>query len=639
MEKVVDENPIADKVFEFVEYTNQSIFLTGKAGTGKTTLLKRIKKESSKKMAIVAPTGVAAMNAKGTTINSFFQLSPASYFPGDIGLQNLQSGFVSIKSAVSDLSFTNDKLKLFNELELLVIDEVSMVRCDVMDMVDALLRSVRKNNNPFGGLQLLLIGDLYQLPPVAKREDWAFLSRAYPSPYFFDALVIRQNPPLQIELTKVFRQTEETFINILNDIRSNQISDASLAILNQRFDPVLKDDEQVNPIIITSHNAEANLINKQKLEELPGETYTFDAEINGEFRELGLQAEQQLVLKVGAQIMFIKNDTGDDRKFYNGKIGKIKSIADDEIYASFADGEEDLLLTKSSWQSFEYKLDAEDQVSQNQVGEFLQYPIKLAWAVTIHKSQGLTFDHAIIDAGKSFITGQVYVALSRVRTLDGLVLRSKINKDSLRSNKEVVNFMQPLSLQALTERMQGAQEQFILQLVLNHFSFNGVVLAIDELATDQEIVKANLPGFKSQLAEITKAITPLVTMVQKLQAQVLQLQQQSGFSAQQAIQDRIVAANAYFAKEISHKALNPILKLIRVKPKNKIEQQIQHQLQKLRRVVDNSITLMAIGTDLLANKIEKESYVSWINEQRKKQVKTQVNKSAAAPEAITLQLF
>ncbi|MDQ8004396.1 MAG: AAA family ATPase [Pedobacter sp.] len=637
MKQVVEENPIADKVFEFIEYTNQSIFLTGKAGTGKTTLLKRIKRESSKKMAIVAPTGVAAMNAKGTTINSFFQLPPGSFFPGDVGFQNLQEGFVSIQSVVSDLSYTNDKLKLFNELELLVIDEVSMVRCDVMDMIDALLRSVRKNNSPFGGLQLLLIGDLYQLPPVVKREEWSFLSKAYPSPYFFDALVIRKHPVLQIELTKVFRQTEETFIKILNDIRSNQIDDESLALLNQRFDPAFKDEADINPIIITSHNAEANLINKQKLDELAGEAHTFDAEINGEFKEMGLQAEQQLTLKVGAQIMFIKNDTGDERKFYNGKIGKIKSIDAGDIYVSFPD-EEDLLLTKSSWQSFEYKLDDDEQVSQNQVGEFLQYPIKLAWAVTIHKSQGLTFDHAIIDAGKSFISGQVYVALSRVRTLGGLVLKSKINKDSLRSNNEVLNFMKPLMLEGLTQKITLAQETFVLQMVLDHFRLHTLMTELNVIATDPEINKANIPEFKTQLAEIIASVSSLNVLVEKFQAQVKQLHQQGGFEAQATFQARIVAANTYFAKELNLKVLNPLLKIIRVKPKNKIQQQIQYQLQKVRQQIDNSLTLMHVGTGLLEKPLEAANYKNWIAEHRKKQKRVQDSPSAAQ-EPVTLQLF
>eukprot|EP01132_Coremiostelium_polycephalum_P014277 gene14277-17354_t len=319
-------NTVFDKVLSFIAYTNQHIFLTGKAGTGKTTLLKKITESSTKKMAVVAPTGVAAMNAKGTTINSFFQLPPGSFFPGDLQLENLQAGILSISAVVSDMSYSREKISLFNELELLVIDEISMVRCDLLDVIDAILRAVRKSDLPFGGVQMLLIGDLYQLPPVTKREDWAFLNRAYASPYFFDAHVVRRNPLLQIELTKVFRQTEPEFINILNDIRNNQIDQNSLEILNRRYDPLFNPSGELSPIIITSHNAEANAVNTEKLHELPGEEYSFEGEVSGDFRDLGLQAEQTLKLKEGAQIMFIKNDTGDDRKFYNGKIGKVKSI-------------------------------------------------------------------------------------------------------------------------------------------------------------------------------------------------------------------------------------------------------------------------------------------------------------------------
>lgn len=627
---------LADKVFEFIEYTNQSIFLTGKAGTGKTTLLQRIKNNSSKKMVVVAPTGVAAMNAKGTTINSFFQLPPGSFFPGEVNLQHIQSGLSAIKATVDSLSYSKDKLKLFNELELLVIDEVSMVRCDVLDVVDAILRSVRQNNNPFGGLQLLLIGDLYQLPPVSKQEEWTFLSKAYPSPYFFDSLVIRNHPVLQLELTTVFRQTEEAFIKILNDIRNNQIDEEGLKLLNERYEPSFKDHNDLNPIIITSHNAEANLINKEKLNELPGEIYTANAVIDGEIKDLGIQAETELQLKVGAQVMFIKNDTGENRRFYNGKIGKIKSIDNGEIYIAFPQ-EEPLLLEKSSWQSFEYKLNEDDVIAQQQVGEFSQYPIKLAWAVTIHKSQGLTFDHAIIDAGKSFVAGQVYVALSRVRTLNGLILRSKINKDSLRSNREVVAYVQPLPVEALAELMRKAQERFILQLVLEHFSFRSIAHEIDLMDNDTAISQANIPLLKAQLLELKTAITALGQLLEKFQLQVKQLQEQNGFESQQAIQLRIESAKEYFNKELNIKLLNPALKMIRVKPKNKIQQQIQHQFQKLRQQVENKLTLMHIGAGLLKEPLKTNEYTEWIVKHRKQQAVAQ--DSTSAQQVVRLELF
>lgn len=630
-------NLIFDRILSFIDYTNQHIFLTGKAGTGKTTLLKKIKEHSTKKMVIVAPTGVAAMNAKGTTINSLFQLPPGSFFPGDISLENLQSGILSIQSMVSDLSYSRDKLNLFNELELLVIDEVSMVRCDQLDVIDALLRSVRKNNDPFGGIQVLLIGDLYQLPPVTKREDWAFLSRAYPSPYFFDAHVVRRNPLLQVELTTVFRQTEPEFINILNDIRNNQISKSSLDLLNQRYDPQFNAADELNPIIITSHNAEANAINKEKLDELPGQEHTFEGEVSGEFRDLNLQAEQTLKLKEGAQIMFIKNDTGDNRKFYNGKIGKVKSIKATEIYISFPQ-EEDLLLEKTSWQSFEYKADPGEAIVQQQVGEFSQYPIKLAWAVTIHKSQGLTFDSAIIDAGKSFVAGQVYVALSRVRTLNGLVLKSKISTESLRSNTEVINYMKPVKDDELGELLVGEQEKYILQLVLDHFAFGQIVSGLESIVSNPEVVKAHLSEFKTFLAQLGKSAADLLVLSERFQTQVRQLHKQSGFSDQQVLQSRIESALVYFTKELSIQFINPLNKNIRIKPTNKLQQQIQHLLQKYRQVVENRIALMQVSTDLLKEPLKKEDYATWID-QHKVKIKNRPDPSSGQQQAVTMQLF
>jgi len=637
MTNEVPANSIFDKILSFIDYTNQNIFLTGKAGTGKTTLLKRIKEESLKKMVIVAPTGVAAMNAKGTTINSFFQLPTGSFFPGDIVLQNLQSGILSIQSVVGELSYSREKKNLLNEIELLVIDEVSMVRCDLMDVIDAILRSVRKNNAPFGGVQVLLIGDLYQLPPVAKREDWAFMRQAYASPYFFESYVVRRNPVLQIELTTVFRQTEPEFINILNSIRNNQISETDLQLLNKRYDPLFMSTDEINPIIITSHNAEANTINKEKLDLISGEEYTFNGEVSGEFRDAGIQAEQILKLKEGAQIMFIKNDTGEDRKFYNGKIGKIKSIKAGEIYISFPN-EEDLLLEKTSWQSFEYKTDAEEAIVQQQVGEFSQYPIKLAWAVTIHKSQGLTFDTAIIDAGKSFISGQVYVALSRVRTLNGLILKSKITTESLRSNLEVINYMQPANEEELGKILLEEQERFILQLVLDHFSLTAILTGLENINAHPEIVKSNLPEIKSLLFQLTKSATELLGLGDRFQVQVKNLYKQSGFGDQQALQSRIESAQTYFTKEIIQLLLNPLNKYIRIKPKNKVQQEIQHLLQKYRQVIENRIALLRFASELLKEPIQQQDYLAWISKHRL-QKNMKPGSSAAGQQSVTLQLF
>lgn len=631
-------NLIADKVLEFIEYTTQNIFLTGKAGTGKTTLLRRIQASTNKKMAILAPTGVAAMNAKGTTINSFFQLPPGSFFPGDISLENLQLGILSIQSMVAELSYSKDKTDLFRLLELLVIDEVSMVRCDLLDVIDAILRKVRGRNEAFGGVQLLLIGDLYQLPPVTKREEWSFLNRAYASPYFFDAQVIRRNPVLQVELTQVYRQTEPAFINILNDIRNNTIKETSLNLLNERYNPDFQATDDLNPIIITSHNAEANAINKQKLEELPGQEYTFEGETNGAFRDLGLQAEQTLKLKAGAQVMFIKNDVGENRRYYNGKIGKIKSISIDasEIYIAFP-GEQDMLLKKSSWQSFEYKAEADEAIMQQQVGEFTQYPIKLAWAVTIHKSQGLTFDHAIIDAGKSFIAGQVYVALSRVRTLNGLILRSKITTESLRSNPEVINFMKPATAEILNNSITTAQERFIIQLILRNYTLVNVQDALDVLLNNADLKKAGMPELQISVGQMEKSVNNLSTMLAKFHTQLLSLHESKGFDQAQ-LSSRLEAAFLYFSKELTTQVLNPLNKNIRVKAKSKVQQHLQQLLIKFRQTVEHRMLQMKQSVDILKQPIAQEEYKNWIS-RYKGQVSTKPESASGNSNSINLQLF
>lgn len=637
MSTVDPSNEIFDKVISFIEYTNQSIFLTGKAGTGKTTLLRKIKETTAKKTVIVAPTGVAAMNAKGVTINSLFQLPPGSFFPGDVNLASLRAGVVSIKTLLTELNYSRERKSLLTELELMIIDEVSMVRCDVIDAVDAILRMVRKNDAPFGGVQLLLIGDLFQLPPVTKREDWELLSKIYPSPYFFEATVVKQHPLLQVELKKVFRQTEPEFVDILNDIRNNQIGDARLAILNQRFDPDFKQAAGSNHIIITSHNAEANAVNNEKLDELEGEDYIFEGQIDGTLNIQTLPVEQSLRLKIGAQVMFIKNDTGENRKFYNGKIGKVKSIAGEEIYVSFPD-EEDLLLERASWQSFEYKANENQAIVQQQVGEFYQFPIKLAWAVTIHKSQGLTFDSAIIDAGNSFVSGQVYVALSRVRTLNGLILRSKINKESLRSNIEVLNYMNTGNEDALSELLSLSQERYIIYLFSNVFSFQEVIESLNTVTSDHEIMKSNDAELRSMIGSLNRSEEALQDLSLRFQSQLRQLQKDSGLKDHKAIHARIEAAFNYFAKEISLQVINPLNKQIRGKPKSKSDQKLVHLFQQHRLAAENKLYKMRTATEIAAeasNWEDQHLLMKKIHELLKKKMST----PAAAQNATTIQLF
>lgn len=632
-------NEIFDQVIDFISYTNQNIFLTGKAGTGKTTLLRKIQATTSKKNVIVAPTGVAAMNARGMTINSMFQLPPGSFFPGDVNIENLRAGIVSIATLTSEIVYTRERRTLLMEMELMIIDEVSMVRCDVLDAVDAILRTVRKNDAPFGGVQLLLIGDLFQLPPVTKREDWELLSKVYPSPYFFDARVIRQNPLLQVELKQVFRQTEPEFVDILNDIRNNQINDDRLEILNKRLDADFKSTSGDNHIIITSHNAEANQINNAKLDELESPEYVFEGQIDGTFNPQILPVEQSLRLKAGAQVMFIKNDSGENRKFYNGKIGTVKSIADEEIYISFPEeNEEDLLLERSSWQSFDYKANNDDQIEQQQIGEYFQFPVKLAWAVTIHKSQGLTFDSAIIDAGNSFISGQVYVALSRVRTLNGLILKSKINKESLRSNTEVIAYMQSGTGKPVAEMLKIAKEKYVVQLIADVFSFRQILSHQEQIAADSEIVKSGDTELKSLIRNITRSATTLSEVAQRFHSQLRQLPLTGNFDNQDLIQARVEAALTYFSKEINLQLINPVNKQIRTKPKNKLDQKVIHMMQQQRSIIEHSLSKMRNIAEWTAS--EK----NWLHpnefmEQIRELLKRKPHSASAVQNNQNLQLF
>jgi ATP-dependent DNA helicase PIF1 len=340
---------------------------------------------------------------------------------------------------------------------------------------------------------------------------------------------------------------------------------------------------------------------------------------------------------VGALVFFKKNDTGDDRKFYNGKIGKVKSINENNICISFPD-DADFMLERSSWQSFEYKTDPEQAIVQQQVGELLQYPVKLAWAVTIHKSQGLTFDHAIIDAGKSFIAGQVYVALSRVRTLNGLILKSKINTESLRSNEEVIKYMDPAIEDQLDQLMIKAQENFILQLVSNHFSLQSLAEGLDSFSSNAEVVRANIPEIKALISQLGKAIADLSQVADKFQYQLLNSFNKSGFTAQAALQERIESAQQYFHKEISQLMINQLNKSIRIKPKNKVQQEIQHVMLKFRNIIENKLAKLRTAAEMLKEPLQIEDYASWIEKQRA-QANKKSDKNTGNQQSTTFQLF
>lgn len=424
-------------LFDLVENTSRNIFLTGKAGTGKTTFLNDFVKKTRKKHIVVAPTGIAAINAGGVTIHSMFGFPLRTFIPT---LDRIDGNLaMNIPDLMQHFKYRKDKLKLLREVEIIIIDEVSMLRADVMDMMDFSLRHIRRNPLKFGGVQMLFIGDLYQLPPVVRDESEYIMKQFYASPFFFDAFALKETNLLTIELTQVFRQKDEEFLEILNEIRDGNLSSKHFEVLNSRFDPQFEAKEEAY-VYLCSHNRMADEINSQKLNELKGKSFFYNASIIGDFKETQFPNDDKLELKVGAQIMFIRNDASQEKKYFNGKLAEVVDLDEEEIWVRIDGDTEDYKLKKEVWEQKKYSLDTEKNIQEEVLGSFEQYPIRLAWAVTIHKSQGLTFDRLIVDAGKSFASGQVYVALSRCRTLEGIVLKSKITKDVIFSDRRVSQF-------------------------------------------------------------------------------------------------------------------------------------------------------------------------------------------------------
>lgn len=477
MEIFDDQNSVFKQAAAFVNNTNQTLFLTGKAGTGKTTFLKYIRNHASKKMAVVAPTGVAAINAGGTTIHSFFQLPFGTYLPaqGTVWGGAYQNSY-NKNQLLKNLRLRQTQRDLIKSLDLLIIDEISMVRSDVLDAVDAVLRSVRRRNHePFGGVQMLFIGDLFQLPPVIKNKEWDLMSTYYKSPFFFDAQVLKESSLVCLELQKVYRQEDIQFISLLQSIRNNCCTKEDMELLHYHYNPDFDASSQPGFITLTSHNQAADILNNQALDQLPGNAFEISAVIKADFPEQAYPVEKILRIKEGAQIMFIKNDKGEDRRYYNGKLGIVKYIdpREQKIRVAFPDEPETLELELETWKNIRYEYDKEkDQVKEEELGTFQHYPIRLAWAVTIHKSQGLTFEKAVIDAGRSFAAGQVYVALSRLISLDGLILKSRIHPHNIIVDPRIQQFSaRVLSEDAACHLLESAQLEYVKLLLLQAYDW------------------------------------------------------------------------------------------------------------------------------------------------------------------------
>ncbi|HEV3325542.1 MAG TPA: helix-turn-helix domain-containing protein [Puia sp.] len=598
-------NPLFELAVQFVNQTSRSVFLTGKAGTGKTTFLKFIRENSFKKIAVTAPTGVAAINAGGTTLHSFFQLPFGPFLPApQQGWNTDNPGYSDPNSLFRNIRFNAARRELLQELELLIIDEISMVRADTLDAIDTILRHFRQQPLlPFGGLQLLYIGDLFQLPPVVPTAEWELLQQHYSSPFFFDARVIAQSPPVYLELKKIYRQNEARFIHLLNNIRNNRATPEDLDTLSDYYQPDFAPPKNDNYITLTSHNNKADRINQQELSQLRGRTQSYEASVTGEFNDKAYPAEKTLSLKEGAQVMLIKNDKGESRRYYNGKIGTIKKLAADRITLHFPDEPDDLVLEKEIWKNIRYNYDKEkDRVEEEELGSFSQYPIRLAWAITIHKSQGLTFEKAVIDAGESFAPGQVYVALSRLTALNGLVLRSRITPFSIRTDPRVIAFTENRLPDGVVEQ-QLEQEQlaFISSALLRTFDWTRLSAQLQDHFDGY--AHRQFPG---KIAAIELAKTWLDNTLaqqdtaQKFTRQLEQLLPEAETDGYQRLQQRTEAAATWFIRLIDDQLLSPLqqhIGEIRIKQKTKKYLQDLHALKMIcvrkRQQIEDSLQLIA----------------------------------------------
>jgi len=554
-----NQNNELSYAWDFVEHTGRSIFLTGKAGTGKTTFLKTVVERSSKRSIVVAPTGVAAINAGGMTIHSFFQLPFSPFVPG----AKIESRF----------DFGKEKRKIISSLDLLIIDEISMVRSDLLDAIDSVLRRFRNRYKPFGGVQLLMIGDLQQLTPVVTPEDERMLKPYYDTPYFFGSKALAQIDYVTIQLEKVYRQQDDIFLNLLNHIREGQTSTEDLTLLNSRFKPVFLPKPEEGYIRLTTHNQLANNYNESELQKLPGRSYTYRAKIDGTFPEYSYPTAETLTLKVGAQVMFVKNDPSGQHRYYNGRIGHV-TLAEDNRLEVYCPGDANAIEVEPlEWENARYTLNDETREIETEVlGKFSQLPLRLAWAITIHKSQGLTFERAIIDASLSFAPGQVYVALSRCKTLEGMVLASKIPPQAIINDERVDDYISHQEEEALRsiEQLPILKDEYYRHLLMELFDFKDILYREEYLGrliieffyrshtNIAELHKQALQDYKQQVIAIADK---WLTMIQQMTIADLR---------EEEFLERVKRSAAYFEQTLDKVLSKPLSLVLDIKSQNKL---------------------------------------------------------------------
>lgn len=562
---------------QFINQTQKSIFLTGKAGTGKTTLLREIIATTHKNTVVVAPTGIAALNAGGVTIHSMFQLPFSAFIPS---YQEASQFTETVKFENKDtlrrhFKMNNVKRNVIRNMELLIIDEVSMLRADLLDAIDFMMQTVRRNTQAFGGVQVLFIGDLLQLPPVIRDEEWRTLRNYYKGKFFFHSHVIQQNPPLYIELSKIYRQTDDAFISVLNNLRNNQITPQDIQVLNEYVKPDF--DLKNNPgyITLTTHNAKADSINEQAIGDLAGNEYGYQPFIVGDFPEKIFPVEENLKLKIGAQVMFVKNDLSFEKRYFNGKMGVIKSLSPEEIFVHFPEENKTIEVEKYEWKNIRYKVnDLTKEVEEEVLGTFAHYPIKLAWAITVHKSQGLTFEKAALDVSQVFLPGQAYVALSRLTSLNGLILLSPLQMNGISNDQDVMDYaLNKATEDVLKHSLHFETKNFIHNYLINSFNWADLAqewrnhrFSYNENAAGSEKSKHSVWAHK-RLETIDGLIDPSQKFVHQLN-KIFNKETVDLFF----VQERVVAAYDYFFKPMDKLVTDLLLKMAEIQKFKKVKE-------------------------------------------------------------------
>lgn len=620
------QNTKLDFVEELVLYTDAHIFLTGKAGTGKTTFLKNLPLKTYKRMVVVAPTGVAAINAGGQTIHSFFQLPFGPQIPEDV--PNMDSE-TSAKSKAQFQKLSKRKRDLMRSLDLLIIDEISMVRADVLDAIDAVLRRVRRSSKPFGGVQLLMIGDVHQLAPVAKPEEWEVLAPYYNTTYFFGSHVLQTTPYLCVELEHIYRQHDDDFISLLNKVRDNRLDLECLNLLNSRYVPDFTPDDSEGYITLTTHNFQADQINESKLAAIDKKMLVFKAEVDGIFPENTYPTKEKLELKVGAQVMFVKNDPTPEKAFFNGKIGRLVSYNEEEGSVVVLSDGEYLTVPRLRWQNMEYSINPENQdIEEKEIGSFTQIPLRLAWAVTIHKSQGLTFDKVIVDAGQAFAHGQVYVALSRCTSLQGLVLKTRILPHALVNDFSVNQFVDQLPEKEPTrEKVDGLRHEYELETMLELINFDGIYKDFGRLmkviySNDTLFEGAMIQDLSNRRNRIHEELSGIGI---KFESQVRKLHNQAPSCEQNPLlQERLVKGVAYFLEHLNE--IRSGLFDLPFKTDNKaVNEQLSEALKQLEESISLKVSCLESCKEVFSVKeYQRTKSIKSIEEEPAKKKKVQI---------------